>query len=37
MEIKELLDQLNHSDECNYIEAKKGSAMNQALEVVIFY
>lgn len=31
MEIKELLDQLNHSDECNYIEAKKGSAIDRSI------
>ena len=31
MDIKELLDQLNHSDECNYIEAKKGSAIDRSI------
>ncbi|NVN19437.1 AAA family ATPase [Muricauda sp. HICW] len=31
MDIKELLDQLNHSDECSYIEAKKGSAIDRSI------
>lgn len=31
MDLKDLLDQLNHSDECNYIEAKKGSAIDRSI------
>ncbi len=31
MEIKELLSQLNDSDECNFIEAKKGTAIDRSI------
>jgi ATP-dependent DNA helicase RecG len=31
METKELIDHLNHSDECNYIEAKKGSTIDRSI------
>lgn len=38
MELKDLLDQLNHSDECNYIEAKRGRAIDRSiLETVCAY
>lgn len=31
MELKELIDQLNHSDECNFIEAKTGTAIDKSI------
>ena len=31
MDLKELIDQLNHSDECNFIEAKKGTAIDRSI------
>src|SRR5690606_22938306 len=31
MDAKDLINQLNHSDECNYIEAKKGSAIDHSI------
>ncbi|MEX0995884.1 MAG: ATP-binding protein [Flavobacteriaceae bacterium] len=31
MSVKELIDYLNHSDECNFIEAKRGSAIDRSI------
>lgn len=31
MDIKDLLDQLNHSDECSFIEAKKASEIDRSI------
>lgn len=31
MDIKELYEQLNHSDECNFIEAKRGTAIDRSI------
>lgn len=31
MEIRELIQQLNHTDECNWIEAKRGSAIDRSI------